>query len=77
MKFKDYLQESKITKDSLIAYDITDPTGIYKFGKGFQKKEPFKNEVDAKSSFGSEEDTEDISVMKIKDYEKKFKKKIL
>jgi hypothetical protein len=75
MTFKEYISESEITKDSLIAYDITHPTKIYRIGTGFQGKVPFKNNVEAKSSFGS--DHEDIAVMKISDFEKKFKIKVI
>jgi len=58
--------------DYLVAYDITDLTGIFRTGTGFQGKKRFSNASKAKSSFGR--DSEDIMVVKKSEYEKKFGK---
>ena len=65
----------KITKDSFIAYDLTDPKGIHRYGTGYQGKQPFRSKSEAKSSFGR--DNEDIVVTTIEKFEKEFKVKIL
>jgi len=74
ISYREYINESKITKDSFIAYDITDPSRN-KYSTGFQGKRPFKSEADAKNSFGK--DSKDIKVTTIKEFELKFKIKIL
>jgi len=66
--FKEFITEAK---ECWIAYDITDPVNINKYKTGFQGKKRFYSEKEAKKSFGK--DNEDITVMKLSDFNKKFK----
>ena len=47
-------------EDYLVAYDITDPKGINRSGTGYKGKQRFKTKLEAKASFGR--DNEDIVV---------------